>query len=219
MYRNNRKSSFNKIFISLIIACLGIVAYGIYMYIQDVNQSDKLHALNKAENSKIVTPAEEDGIGSSESTDEGSETSFEDLDNEVADQAKTTLLQSATQEPASADLEAMTMSISFSSYDQEEQALNLGVVFINNINLVSGCSIEIQASPDHTITQTVQIVEQRSTSGCRFNNISLGSLPSPSGDNPWQITVQGHNNFNLALTSLERDVTSFTELNNLIIDN
>ena len=219
MYRNNRKSSFNKIFILIIIACLGIVAYGIYMYIQDVNQSDKLHALNKAEDSKIVTLPEEGGIGDSESTDEGSETSFEDLDNEVADQAKTTLLQSATQEPASADLEAMTMSISFSSYDQEEQALSLGVVFTNNINLVSSCSIEIQASPDHTITQTVQIVEQRSTSGCRFNNISLSSLPSPSGDNPWQITVQGQNNFNLALTSLERDVTSLTELNNLIINN
>ena len=219
MYRNNRKSSFNKIFIILTMACLGIVAYGIYMYIQDINQSDKLHELKKAEDSKIVTLPEEDSIGDSESIDENSETSFEDLDNEVADQAKTTLLQSATQEPASADLEAITMSISFSSYDQEEQALNLGVVFINNINLVSSCSIEIQASPDHTITQTVQIVEQRSTSGCRFNNISLSSLPSPSSDNPWQITVQGHNNFNLALTSLERDATSLTELNNFIINN
>ena len=219
MYRNNRKSSFNKIFIILTMACLGIVAYGIYMYIQDINQSDKLHELKKAEDSKIVTLPEEDSIGDSESIDEGSETSFKDLDNEVADQAKTTLLQSATQEPASADLEAITMSISFSSYDQEEQALSLGVVFINNINLVSSCSIEIQASPDHTITQTVQIVEQRSTGGCRFNNISLSSLPSPSSDNPWQITVQGHNNFNLALTSLERDATSLTELNNLIINN
>ena len=47
MYRNNRKSSFNKIFIILTMACLGIVAYGIYMYIQDINQSDKLHELKK----------------------------------------------------------------------------------------------------------------------------------------------------------------------------
>ena len=216
MYQNNRKSSFNKLFTILTIACLSVVAYGVYMYIQDVNESDKLHELNKAQkDAETLELSEEDGIEGSEAA-ENPAANFETLDNEIADRAKTTLLQLEAQEPGSADLEKIAMSISFSSYDQEEQALSLGVVFYNSANLISNCSIKIQASAGNTIAQTVQIVEQRNTSGCRFNNISLSTLPLPSNDNPWQITVKGRNNSNLAITSLERDITSLAELNALI---
>ena len=213
----NKPSFLNKTFWLLVLVCSGVVAYGVYVYIQDINESDRLRAIQSDSNVESVRPTEteEETPVSSAITEE--EAAFEQLDNEVELSVKKNLALSIDETSSSDTPSEVTMNISFSSYDQTEQTYSLGVIFTNDgTNTVNSCSLEIQASLENTITQTVQSVNQRNASGCRFNNVALDSLPDPSNANPWRIIIRGFDDLHSAVLSLEKDVSSLINLNGLI---
>ena len=200
----------------LVLICSGVVAYGVYVYIQDINESDRLRTVQTDSTVEKIEPVEteDDDLPSLADTEEAA---FEQLDSEVEASVKTNLAQSIDETPSSTTDREMTMSVSFSSYDQAERTYSLGVIFTNNdVAAVSNCSLEIQASLEDSVTQTVQSIDQRNASGCRFNNVALDELPDPSGSNPWSIAIKGFNDSNPDVISLEKNVSSLVALNNLV---
>ena len=216
-HTSNKPSFINKTFWLLVLICSGVVAYGAYVYIQDINESDRLRAIQTDSNSESVQTLGTEEETPVSSTDTEEEAAFERLDDEVELSVKTNLALSIDEASSSGVPKEMTMDISFSSYDQAEQTYSLGIIFANDdTNTISSCSLEIQASPEDTATQTVQTVNQRNASGCRFNNVILDSLPDPSNANPWRIVIVGFDNSHSTVISLERNVSSLANLNNLI---
>ena len=216
----NKKPSFiNKTFWLLVLICSGVVAYGVYVYIQDINESDRLRAIQTDSTTESVQLTETEEETSVSSADTEEEAAFEQLDDEVELSVKTNLALSIDKTSPSDVPREMTMDISFSSYNQTEQTYSLGVIFTNSgAGTVDSCSLEIQASPENTATQTVQSVNQRNAGGCRFNNITLDSLPDSSTIEPWRIVIKGFDSSLNTIISLERDVSSLADLNNLIND-
>ena len=215
-YNKNKPSFINKTFWILVLICSGVVAYGVYVYIQDINESDRIRASRTSTSPENVQLTEEE-----EETEnvppETEEDAFEQLDDEIEASVKKNLVSSADETAGPDTREEMSINISFSSYNRDKQTYSLGVIFTNgSTETVSGCSLEIQTSPENAVTQTVASINQHNASGCRFNNIVLNGLTEPSNGNPWQVIVRGSDNSGNEITSLEREVYSLAGLDGLI---
>ena len=213
---SSARSTINKTFSLFIVACLLLTIYGIYIYIQDSNDSS-VPAPTQTPIGNIPAADTEESTGTEEEPPEN----FQVLDERVENDVKTNLSEEATRSPEEDIIKSttapITMSVSFSNYDQDKETLKIGLMFINDQEkIVSSCSLEITAHSEQITFQKSNIIGQRGISGCHFNNINLGDLPEPSQSAPWRIIVQGNNAVDQNLVSLERDVFSIMDLNNLI---
>ena len=208
---SSARSMINKFFYIFIIACLLLTAYGIYVYVQDSNASIVLEPRETIVEDSPVTELKE----------EEAPENFQVLDKRVETDVKTSLLEKTTEHQKEESLidthDPIIMDVSFSRYNQSQETFSAGFVLINDPEkIVSSCSLQIKTDAEQMTLQKSNIIGQHGVSGCRFNDIALSDLPAPSQTSPWKIIVQGNNTLDQNLVTLERDVFSTADLNNLI---
>lgn len=199
-----------------ILACVLLVGYGVYVYVQDSKSSplpvDKTPAV-AGKNSPEEEPAD------ATEREETPGNSLEALDEELESETKAKLAEEIEEKPSysSPGASQVAMEISFSNHDSVAETLTIGFVFVNDKEKnLSSCSLEVTSGLSRITTQRSNIIGQHATSGCRFNNISLTALPDPSTANPWTIIVHGNDAVGNSLVSLKRSVYSIEGLGSLI---
>ena len=220
MPKHRKKSSkFNKLLLLLAFVCLGVALFGAYTYMQDMRASDAARLEANKENSS--TPQEEaldtipgeSGVGEGESSEEDG---FANLDNEIENQVKNSLLEdNQAQQATTPQNTPVIMNISFNAYSPDKQTYSLGVTFVGDEN-VSSCSLTMQSSAGNISSQAPKTPGQHGVSGCRFSNVDLSSLSAPSKTDPWRMLIKGHREDGQIVTSLERNILSATDLNSLL---
>ena len=216
--RRKKSSKFNKLLLLLALICLGVALFGAYTYIQDMRASDTARMeANKEDSSPPEeapsTTPEESGVGEGEGSEEDG---FANLDNEVENQVKNSLLEDdQTQQATTPQNIPVVMNISFNAYSPDKQTYSLGVTFVGD-GSVSSCSLTIQSGAGNISSQAPKTPGQHGVSGCRFSNVDLSSLSAPSKTNPWRMLIKGHRDDGQVVTSLERNILSATDLNSLL---
>ena len=208
MDRRSSTPTFSKFFFIFILACLGLIAYGAYTYVQDRNSSNT--STVEEENDTPLTSTIED----SPEIIEG----FQKLDEDIERDTKTNLAKEEmeSEEPDVSSIPPV-MNISFSYYNQSQGIFSIGIIFANNQSLeINNCILEIYIKNSQALNQRTKVVGQNNANGCRFNNISLKTLAPPSQTNPWKITLKGNNLFDNTLATLEKEILSLNDLSNLI---
>ena len=201
-------------FIVIIMICLGVIAYGVYAYIQDNKNLEQASKNGQSNNSKLFTEEVEGGENDNEDT-----SSFLALDHEIERSAKINLInnEQLVATDHSDDPLEINMTISFSAYEQAEQAFSAGIIVANNhTGTIQSCNLEINTASGQNIRQEVDIVDQSTVSGCRFNDVDLSPLTDPSPTNFWQIAFEGNNISGDTSMVISREITSFNELNSLM---
>ena len=220
MLSNNKRTFTNslisKVFLVLIMACLALIAYGVYMYVQDHKDSN-VPTLTSTESLDSLSESTKQEI------EPESAESFQNLDDQIKHNAKANLM---VVEKIMQDEEDLTnisatiaMDISFSSYDPIKRTFNVGIVFMNDQAMsINNCSLEIQVDSSQIASQETDVVGQYGASGCRFNDVvlNLNNLPEPSQLRPWRVTIKGNNQENHELATLERNILSINDLAALI---
>ena len=196
------------------------------MYVQDSN--DSTEPLTGSEDAGFsLNPDDRRDAGLGDDGEAGGEgqnqdENFQQFDEDVANEIKSNLSGEEERKPGESgssentNMSNIDVEISFSLYNQDQQSLSVGLIFINDESMqVNSCSLKIQASSGQTNSQKPNIPGQHGASGCRFDNISLLSLGEPSRIDPWKITILGNNASGQSLVTLEKDVTSVADLSNL----
>ena len=205
----------SKTFYVFLFACLALVIYGIYVYVQD----------SAPPSTPALTVIEENSGSIPENQKQESEfpeivENFQNLDKQIELQVKTDLMKEELMqagELAPTLSSPMSMNISFSNYNSAQETFSVGVIVVNDQTMrISNCSLIIQANPDQTASQTTDIIGQRGASGCRFTDIVLDNLPAPTPSIPWIVSIHGNDVTNNRLIALERNIVSMNDLGNLI---
>ena len=202
-------------FIVIIMICLGVIAYGVYAYIQDNKNLEQASKNEQNNNSRLFTEKETER---EENNDEDT-SSFRALDHEIERSAKINLInnEQSVDTSHSDNPPEINMTISFSTYKQAEKTFSAGIVIANNhTGTIQSCHLEINTASGQNIRQEVDIINQSTVSGCRFNEVDLSPLTTPSSTNFWQVAFEGNNISGDTSMVISREVTSFDELNSLM---
>lgn len=206
-----------KIFIFFIVICLGIIGYSAFTYIQDRTGTEQ-------EGSKTdQTTDDQDQTSPPEDTpdSEDQEPTEDDPDNNTQgiDQLSQSISENVKKEISSSDQPQTQTSgvglnyftISFSKYNQTKNSISLGLVL--KFQTSQNCHIKITSEDGQVLSTTVDTLTNQGVSGCRFNNLSLKSLPEPTSDAPWSIvlTVTDAEDENLAV--IRKTVNNYQYLN------
>ena len=217
------KSSFKSTFFTLfILACIGFIAYSVFVYVQD-NTDESPSLQTQPEPVEVdETPANESLPGNlsadqqtleDQQLDQLNEQTANEVKNEIADNGD---LVNGFGAPA-ASLASSSISISFSFMDVDKPLhLNLGVTFARSATFNdSSCKLTVKDATSSVKQQAVIVSSpQASFSGCRFSGVDLSSLSRPTPGASWQLTIgvyDGHEN--LLLPPLVKDINSLSDLN------
>lgn len=207
-----RKSFFSKLFLAFSLACLGLISYGVYIYIKDMNSPVVIPA------STPLVPFDDSDVAKEDPVVDN----FQSLDVETEHRVKTNLaneelLQNEEINPLL--IGSIDLNITFNAYNPVSRTFNTGITITNDpLMTADSCSLEIKDPTGEKATQKTNVVGWQGVSGCRFNNLDLSSLPAPNDVNHWTITIEATNNNNLKLATLERDISSLDSLNTLLIN-
>ncbi|MYB39742.1 hypothetical protein F4X86_00375 [Candidatus Saccharibacteria bacterium] len=220
--RRSKTSPISKVVFFLVMGCLALIAFGAYVYVQDSKDSDTPSVGNERANLP-VEPEENEG-GEEVTDDQAAGQKLEEFDDKVASGVKEGLSEEMTgrtgdgEEPD--DTQPPIIDISFSTFNESRNAFSTGLVIVNDQdNRVASCSLTIEAQTGRVSARADSVSGQHGASGCRFDNISLAGLSAPSKTEPWKITIRGNNTDNQAVVTLEKDLESASDLNNLINSN
>ena len=146
---------------------------------------------------------------------------FEEFDDKVASDVKAGLSGEMTDQTEDGEgpdhARTPVVDISFSTFNEVQNTFSAGLMIVNTPDdRVAFCSLAIESQTGRVSAQIDSLAGQHGASGCRFDNISLASLSTPSQTEPWKITIQGSNADNQVIVTLEKDLASASDLNNLI---
>ena len=194
-----------------IFACLALIGYGVYMYVQDSQTTPEESAASEEGETPSGNSEAETGSATGSEADPAAE-QFQELDTTLAEQTKKDL--ETTPAPTENNAHLPEISIAFSIYSEE--ALSLGASFAKTSEIADSCLLTIQAG-NQSLEKSIAAISQPQMQGCRFNSLDLSQLTAgPSTATPWRLTIAAYDDQDVRITkTLSKNITSLSSLNNL----